>query len=93
MEVHHGLTQEIGRTWKTPGAILFVDAGHTYEDVSCDLETWTPHLLPGGLLLMHDVLGGSYPGVLRAASEWRRRGWRVVVSAGSLVGFVKAGTA
>lgn len=87
--VHRGLTGEVGRAWKAPGAILFVDAGHTYEDVRQDIEVWAPHVLPGGLILMHDVLGGVFPGVLRAAGELRRSGWRVAVSAGSLVGFTR----
>jgi MMP 1-O-methyltransferase len=87
--VHRGLTHEIGRAWGTPGAILLVDAGHAYDDVRRDLETWSPHLLPAGLLLMHDVLGGAFPGVLRAAGELRRSEWRVVASTGSLVGFVR----
>jgi predicted O-methyltransferase YrrM len=87
--MHRGLTHEIGRLWKTPGAILFVDAGHTYTDVKGDLDIWTPHLMPGGLLLMHDVLGDVYLDVTRAASELIQQGWQVEVSAGSIVGFTR----
>ena len=84
-----GLTQDVGGDWGVPGAILFVDAGHTYTDVKRDLETWTPHLLPEGLLLMHDVLGAVYLDVTRAASELLGDGWRVVASAGSVVAFAR----
>ncbi len=89
--VHRGLTHDVGRVWATAGAILFVDAGHTYGDVKGDLEIWTPHLHPDGLLIMHDVLNGwrPAPGVTRAASELLRNGWRVVASAGSIVAFVR----
>ena len=87
--VHRGLTHEIGRRWNTPGAILFIDAGHTYADVKGDLEIWTPHLLPDGLLLLHDVLGDIFFDVTRAASELLREGWRVEASAGSIVAFTR----
>jgi predicted O-methyltransferase YrrM len=85
IRVHRGLTQHIGSTWITPGAILFVDAGHTYADARSDLSAWTPFLMPGGLLLMHDVIFDGFPGVTRAASELLSEGWRVVASADSLV--------
>jgi hypothetical protein len=57
--------------------------------VKGDLEIWTPHLLPQGLLIMHDVLGDVYLDVTRVASELLRQGWRVVASAGSIVAFTR----
>ncbi len=89
VSIHRGHTHDIGLHWSTPGAILFIDAGHTYADVRGDLDIWTPHLLPGGLLLMHDVLGDMYLDVTRAASELLRQNWRVVASAGSVVAFTR----
>ena len=85
IRVHRGLTRQIGSTWTTPCAILFIDAGHTYADAQSDLSVWTPFLMPGGLLLMHDVIFDGFPGVTRAASELLSQGWRVVASADSLV--------
>ncbi len=92
ISIHRGLTHEVGRRWNIPGTILFVDAGHTYADVKGDLEIWTPHLLPGGVLIMHDVLGDVYLDVTRAASELLRQGWRVTASAGSIVAFTRNDT-
>ena len=89
VSVQRGLTHDVGRSWHLPGAILFIDAGHTYADVSGDLTIWTPHLMPGGLLIMHDVLGDIYLDVTRAASELLQQNWRVVASAGSLVAFTR----
>jgi hypothetical protein len=83
--IHRGLTHDVGKHWNIPGAILFVDAGHTYTDVIGDLDIWLPHLLSDGLLMMHDVLGDVYFDVTRAASELLSRGWCVVASAGSIV--------
>jgi hypothetical protein len=89
VSVYRGLTHQVGQAWTIQGAILFVDAGHTYEDVRGDLEIWTRHLHPRGLLLMHDVLGDTYLDVTRAASELLQSGWRVVASAGSIVAFTR----
>jgi len=89
VDICRGLTQEVGQRWDISGAILFIDAGHSYADVKADLEIWTPHLLAEGLLLMHDVLGGVYLDVTQAASELLGEGWRVVASAGSVVAFAR----
>jgi hypothetical protein len=89
VSINRGLTHQIGQTWNEEGAILFVDAGHTYEDVKGDLSVWTPHLHPEGFLIMHDVLGDTYLGVTRAASELLKSGWRVIASSGSAVAFAR----
>lgn len=85
-------TDALGRRWSTTCAILFVDAGHEYAQVCRDLEAWLPHLEPKGLLLMHDVLAPNHPGVMRAASRILGRRWKVVASAGSIVGFEQIGS-
>lgn len=87
--IHRGLTQAVAKSWATPIAILFIDAGHDYADVKRDLELWTPHLLVDGLLMMHDVLGDQFFGVTRAARELLSTGWRVQASAGSIVSFTR----
>ena len=83
--IYRGRTSHVGCGWTTPGALLYVDAGHTYPDVSGDLDLWSKHLKPDGLLLMHDVLGDQFLDVTRAASELLTRHWRVVASSGSIV--------
>jgi predicted O-methyltransferase YrrM len=41
--------------WSTPLAVLFIDGGHGAEPAHRDYELWTPHVAPGGTLLIHDV--------------------------------------
>lgn len=90
VSVHRGDTRAVAQGWGDQGAVLFIDAGHTYEDVSADLKLWTRHLHPQGLLLLHDVLGDTYLGVTKAAGELLSSGaWQVAASAGSVVGFTR----
>jgi predicted O-methyltransferase YrrM len=41
--------------WATPLAFLFIDGGHGSAPAHRDYETWTPHVLVGGFLAIHDV--------------------------------------
>lgn len=49
--------------------LVFVDAEHTYEAVSCDIMAWRPLLKPGGILSGHDYGHPLYPGVAAAVDE------------------------
>ena len=50
-----GTTQQVGRWWSTPLALLFLDGNHTEEVAQHDYDAFARHLQPGGLLLIHDV--------------------------------------
>ena len=50
-----GESPVVARWWKTPLAFLFIDGGHGVEPARLDYELWTPHVLPGGTLAIHDV--------------------------------------
>lgn len=54
------------RQWATPLGLVFIDGGHSFEAARLDYESWAPHLLPGGYLLIHDIFedpadGGQAP--------------------------------
>ena len=49
-------------------ALIFVDAGHDYENVRQDLADWYPKLAPGGVLVCDDYVP-EWPGVMRAIDE------------------------
>lgn len=89
VRIHRGLTRQIAQDWSTPGALLYVDAGHTYEDVKNDLKLWTPFLIEDGLLILHDVIAQDFPGIKRATSELLQKNWRIVASADSVVVFCR----
>jgi predicted O-methyltransferase YrrM len=50
-----GESATVGKHWRTPLALLFIDGGHGSEPAHRDFDTWTPWVEPGGLLAIHDV--------------------------------------
>ncbi|MGI5352163.1 class I SAM-dependent methyltransferase [Streptomyces sp. CA-250714] len=61
-----GRSPQVAAVWGTPLGLVFIDGGHTEEHATADYEGWTPHLAPGGLLVIHDVFpdpadGGQAP--------------------------------
>lgn len=50
-----GESPVVARAWRTPLAFLFVDGGHGDEPARLDHDLWTPHVVPGGVLAIHDV--------------------------------------
>jgi len=50
-----GRSAAIASAWRTPLAMVFIDGGHSLEAATADYEGWAPHLLPAGLLAIHDV--------------------------------------
>jgi predicted O-methyltransferase YrrM len=61
-----GRSATVGAWWATPLALLFIDGGHAAEHCITDFTVWTPHVMPGGVLAVHDVFpdpadGGQAP--------------------------------
>lgn len=61
-----GDTRRVARWWTTPLTLLFLDGNHTEEVAQHDYGAFAPHLVPGGLLAVHDVFpdprdGGQPP--------------------------------
>ena len=50
-----GQSRAGGRPLGTPLAFLFIDGGHGEEPARLDYERWTPHVVVGGTLAIHDV--------------------------------------
>lgn len=69
---HRMSSLEAARRWYRDGGkkidILFLDAGHTYEELKADIEAWKPHMAPDGLMMGHDYRD-EFPGVKQAVNE------------------------
>lgn len=50
-----GHSSEIAAAWRTPLAFCFIDGGHGREPARRDYEGWSSHVMPGGILAIHDV--------------------------------------
>ncbi|MGW6519846.1 class I SAM-dependent methyltransferase [Streptomyces sp. NPDC054962] len=50
-----GRSPGIAAFWNSPLGLVFVDGGHTDEHATSDYEGWAPHVVEGGLLVIHDV--------------------------------------
>lgn len=50
-----GRSIDIAGRWRTPLSMVFIDGGHTMEHALGDYRGWTRHIMPGGVLAIHDV--------------------------------------
>jgi predicted O-methyltransferase YrrM len=78
-----GDSATVAATWGTPLAFCFIDGGHGEEPAWADYRGWAPHVVPGGLLAIHDVFpdpadGGRPPYELWcdavASGQWAEAG-------------------
>lgn len=50
-----GASKTVARAWDTLLGLVFIDGGHSREAAHADLDAWGSLVLPGGLLVIHDV--------------------------------------
>ncbi len=50
-----GRSEIVSAHWRAPLSMLFIDGGHGEEPARNDYEGWSPWVMPGGLLVLHDV--------------------------------------
>lgn len=81
-----GASVDVAATWLLSIGLLFIDAEHTYEACRADFEAWSPKVVPGGVIALHDYKGTGAGGVKRYVDEVIQEGrWRIHETAGSLV--------
>jgi len=61
-----GSSPTVAAHWATPLGLVFVDGGHAFDVARRDYEGWARRLVPGGVLVFHDVFedpadGGQAP--------------------------------
>lgn len=56
IELIHGDSSTVGKNWTIPISLVFIDGDHTLSGVRKDIITWQDHILPGGYMLLHDVM-------------------------------------
>jgi MMP 1-O-methyltransferase len=67
-----GDSAALAAAWQTPLGLVFIDGGHSAPAAHADYEGWSPHVLPGGLLVIHDVFEDPADGGRPPYEIWRR---------------------
>jgi len=55
-------SESASRDWQTPLAMVFIDGGHSLDAALTDYRCWTPHLMRGGILAIHDLFADPHKG-------------------------------
>ena len=82
-----GHSAPVAAAWATPLGLLFIDGGHAFEIALGDYEGWARHVVPGGLLVFHDVFEDPAEGGQAPFEVWKRAvadGFDPVSTTGSL---------
>ncbi|HEX5615015.1 MAG TPA: class I SAM-dependent methyltransferase [Acidimicrobiia bacterium] len=82
-----GPSTTVARAWRTPLGLLFIDGGHADDVAMADYEAWSPFVLTGGVLVIHDVFEDPADGGQAPFHVWQRAvadGFAPVSTTGSL---------
>jgi predicted O-methyltransferase YrrM len=82
-----GYSGPVATAWRTPVGLLFIDGGHAEDVAMADYAGWSPHVVPGGLLAIHDVFEDPAQGGQAPFHVWQRAvadGFRPESTTGSL---------
>jgi predicted O-methyltransferase YrrM len=56
-----GRSQDIGKKWDKAIDFMWIDGSHDYEDVREDILAWSPWVVEGGIIAVHDCFDGEPP--------------------------------
>jgi len=76
-------TLDAAARFSAPIGLLFVDAAHEYPAVCDDLQAWSPHVVAGGWIALHDA--GQWSGPTRAAADLLEAGFKRHAQAGTVL--------
>lgn len=82
-----GVSTTVAEHWDTGLGLLFIDGGHAFDVALADYESWSPHVVAGGLLVFHDVFERPEDGGLAPFEVWKRAvndGFEPISATGSL---------
>jgi len=62
----------VSQAWRTPLGFLFIDGGHAEDVAMADYAGWSPHVVSGGVLAIHDVFEDPDAGGQAPFHVWQR---------------------
>lgn len=84
-----GDSKSIGKTWREPADLVFIDGDHSYQGCLGDIQAWRKHVKPGGLLALHDYDRDVWPDVARAVEDSKLKDFHLVFIIDTLIVFRK----
>ena len=60
------------RDWQTPLGMVFIDGGHSLEAAMTDYDSWAGHILPEGILAIHDIFPNPEDGGQAPYTIWKK---------------------
>ncbi len=61
----------VARHWSILLGMVFIDGGHSLEAAMCDYRSWAGHIIPGGILAIHDIFPDSTKGGQAPYTIWK----------------------
>jgi hypothetical protein len=68
VEAHRAYSRDLAKGWTRPIRFLWIDGDHTYRGAKEDIDLFRPHLVPGAIVALHDVLH-AFEGPVRVFAE------------------------
>jgi MMP 1-O-methyltransferase len=68
VEAHRAYSRDVAQAWNRPIRFLWIDGDHTYRGSKEDIDLFRPHLVPGAIVALHDVLH-TFEGPVRVFAE------------------------
>jgi predicted O-methyltransferase YrrM len=68
VEVHRAYSKDAAALWNRPIRFLWIDGDHTYQGAKTDFDGFFPHVVPQGIVALHDSLN-AFSGPIRVFVE------------------------
>lgn len=68
VEIHRAYSRDAAKEWNRPIRLLWIDGDHTFRGAKEDFDLFTPHLVKGGVVALHDALS-AFEGPIRVFVE------------------------
>jgi MMP 1-O-methyltransferase len=68
VEPHLAYSTDVSTHWNRPVRLLWIDGDHSYAGAKADLDGFLPHVVPNGVIALHDALS-NFAGPIRIFVE------------------------
>ncbi len=68
VDVHREFSTDVAKTWSGPIRFLWIDGDHGYRGAKADFDGFMRHVVPGGVVALHDALH-EFAGPIRVFVE------------------------